>query len=499
MIPFQQDLLTIPNSNATFIIKLTLAVFFLITLFFPYLPSFIVAEDRMKAFYYSDPSQVDSLLTFRPTKVDFSLPLSVNMTQGRVYDLRIYEDRFNEGICCQEVTFENKTYLCKNFSLVGYYYNDILECKDRNEYNSLFYPKVEFTLSENGYIPTIINIEDYEPIHFYKIHEVKYLGGLNFGVTVITLVIIILICYDNFYLADSLESTPFFSVCGIMSQLMIFTYNVMFSSTIIALIALMFTCFLLVYSIALVEFFKDIWKTWHSKVSIFLFIVTEIYLYLEYLELVQQQKPNDYIMIYILATWIQLLFCFVDFFHLSEAYRFLSLYVIYPFACFIFLIILGYKDGFGLTFNDYVALYANTFVITILLLGLIVLIIDLGNDSVEFIRIIEYHDDIDQEVLRENLFTIKQLITSIFENRSNQDRRLQRRMSQDVLISLDSIGINQIEELEILCPICLDGLKKEEMGVHKTSCGHYFHKECLREWRVEHRTCPNCRSNLTGN
>jgi hypothetical protein len=41
------------------------------------------------------------------------------------------------------------------------------------------------------------------------------------------------------------------------------------------------------------------------------------------------------------------------------------------------------------------------------------------------------------------------------------------------------------------CSICMD-FNFEEIGV-KLECGHYFHKECLKDWAVTRGSCPVCR------
>ena len=40
------------------------------------------------------------------------------------------------------------------------------------------------------------------------------------------------------------------------------------------------------------------------------------------------------------------------------------------------------------------------------------------------------------------------------------------------------------------CTICLLPLKDNLVAVE---CFHNFHPECIKEWRVNHETCPNCR------
>jgi hypothetical protein len=52
------------------------------------------------------------------------------------------------------------------------------------------------------------------------------------------------------------------------------------------------------------------------------------------------------------------------------------------------------------------------------------------------------------------------------------------------------------EEEEIMCPICLDQIHKEENNVSKTHCGHSFHTSCLIASSRRNPFCPCCRENL---
>jgi len=41
------------------------------------------------------------------------------------------------------------------------------------------------------------------------------------------------------------------------------------------------------------------------------------------------------------------------------------------------------------------------------------------------------------------------------------------------------------------CSICLSDITVNNL--HTTSCGHYFHKDCIQQWITIHNNCPNCR------
>tara|TARA_Y100000591_G_scaffold329263_1_gene357478 strand:- start:1350 stop:1877 length:528 start_codon:yes stop_codon:yes gene_type:complete len=58
-------------------------------------------------------------------------------------------------------------------------------------------------------------------------------------------------------------------------------------------------------------------------------------------------------------------------------------------------------------------------------------------------------------------------------------------------------------EDDTVCAICLDDLGSDRYERLKTSCGHFFHRECLRKYMQGktaegvNPTCPMCRQNFT--
>ena len=89
-----------------------------------------------------------------------------------------------------------------------------------------------------------------------------------------------------------------------------------------------------------------------------------------------------------------------------------------------------------------------------------------------------------------------QMLTSIFDD------------NFDIVESSPKITLNEQEFINIttpvtsieqlshsLCPICLD---KMELGnsLVETSCGHHFHRNCLKKWltvECHQSNCPMCR------
>uniref|UniRef100_A0A914L0E6 RING-type E3 ubiquitin transferase n=1 Tax=Meloidogyne incognita TaxID=6306 RepID=A0A914L0E6_MELIC len=45
------------------------------------------------------------------------------------------------------------------------------------------------------------------------------------------------------------------------------------------------------------------------------------------------------------------------------------------------------------------------------------------------------------------------------------------------------------------CSICQKTFKKGK-NIHNTECGHYFHWDCIKEWRKRENSCPMCRVEL---
>ena len=51
--------------------------------------------------------------------------------------------------------------------------------------------------------------------------------------------------------------------------------------------------------------------------------------------------------------------------------------------------------------------------------------------------------------------------------------------------------VSSSREVYYDCPICQSSLTAETTCI--TSCGHLFHKECVRQWFTYERFCPYCR------
>jgi len=66
---------------------------------------------------------------------------------------------------------------------------------------------------------------------------------------------------------------------------------------------------------------------------------------------------------------------------------------------------------------------------------------------------------------------------------------------------LQSVKVNMANDKEIskiiknkeVCPICLEFFS-DGKGIFLTTCGHFFHKKCIKKWKND--SCPCCRKNF---
>ncbi|XP_030558261.1 uncharacterized protein LOC115760849 [Drosophila novamexicana] len=57
-----------------------------------------------------------------------------------------------------------------------------------------------------------------------------------------------------------------------------------------------------------------------------------------------------------------------------------------------------------------------------------------------------------------------------------------------------SKSTQQAEKLNVLCGICNEFYKANDIIYSTASCGHVFHKECLTRWLSRSLSCPQCRA-----
>ncbi len=68
-------------------------------------------------------------------------------------------------------------------------------------------------------------------------------------------------------------------------------------------------------------------------------------------------------------------------------------------------------------------------------------------------------------------------------------------------ITVESMLYSNGIDKDIKCSICLDDLcegnqESNDNKIVKTTCNHYFHRNCITTWLREHRNCPLCQKDF---
>ena len=63
------------------------------------------------------------------------------------------------------------------------------------------------------------------------------------------------------------------------------------------------------------------------------------------------------------------------------------------------------------------------------------------------------------------------------------------------IIMNSSVSVNKKKEEDILCVICQENMKENEV-IRTMKCSHFFHIECIDQWLTNHKTCPVCNYRL---
>lgn len=86
--------------------------------------------------------------------------------------------------------------------------------------------------------------------------------------------------------------------------------------------------------------------------------------------------------------------------------------------------------------------------------------------------------------------------------REIRDQEQNEQQQEDVKITVDEEALNNLtsiiieDELEINCPICIEGLNKGDEAIQLT-CNHYFHKDCIKTHLLNYDyKCPLCRCDV---
>ena len=81
---------------------------------------------------------------------------------------------------------------------------------------------------------------------------------------------------------------------------------------------------------------------------------------------------------------------------------------------------------------------------------------------------------------------------------SEDDFKIDLEEEQIFLISATDSKNNSIVISENeTCSICMESFLCESQKIVKlNNCNHIFHKECIRQWTFNSKTCPICRNNV---
>ena len=68
-------------------------------------------------------------------------------------------------------------------------------------------------------------------------------------------------------------------------------------------------------------------------------------------------------------------------------------------------------------------------------------------------------------------------------------------------VTVESMLCSNDMDTDVKCSICLDDLCEEteestDKKIVKTTCNHYFHRNCITTWLREHRNCPLCQNDF---
>ena len=85
----------------------------------------------------------------------------------------------------------------------------------------------------------------------------------------------------------------------------------------------------------------------------------------------------------------------------------------------------------------------------------------------------------------------------LFFNRDSLPRAITKNVKRHSLGSSKRESPREKKD-EQVCAICTQSLLSNDETIVKTTCGHYFHNECLATWfKGRHYDCPYCRQQFT--
>ncbi|XP_071951710.1 RING finger protein 150-like [Antedon mediterranea] len=78
--------------------------------------------------------------------------------------------------------------------------------------------------------------------------------------------------------------------------------------------------------------------------------------------------------------------------------------------------------------------------------------------------------------------------------------RTQKRLGRAARKAIAKLPSKSVKECDLdfdyeNCPVCLESYRTND-NLRILPCKHYFHKHCVDQWLIEHRTCPMCKLNI---
>ena len=94
-------------------------------------------------------------------------------------------------------------------------------------------------------------------------------------------------------------------------------------------------------------------------------------------------------------------------------------------------------------------------------------------------------------------FPLIYIIARLFEKSVSVNPKKTRRLFDDDYVSLfNNQNIDNLLNDSQQCSICLSDVNVTDNDKLILNCGHMFHKDCIKNWIIVHKTCPLCRENV---
>ena len=94
-------------------------------------------------------------------------------------------------------------------------------------------------------------------------------------------------------------------------------------------------------------------------------------------------------------------------------------------------------------------------------------------------------------------FPLIYIIARLFEKSVSVNPKKTRRLfDNDYVLLFNNQNIDNLLNDSQQCSICLSDVNVTDNDKLILNCGHMFHKDCIKNWIIVHKTCPLCRENV---